>query len=324
MTPSKTNLVPVVSHCVEPDSRSSRKGFTLIELLVVIAIIGIVIGLLLPAIQKVRSAANLTLCRNNLKQIGLALVNYHDENTRFPALDFAYVSGYTPGSDTSNDWLTDGYPYKIRGYIEQQAAGQPNVLRTYVCPSDPRSGSGMSTLAPEGLCWYPSTSSTDMAEPVANGFGASDKYDGVIVGDTRMLVNGAWQYVPPAHVTMESITDGTSNTIMVAERPPSSDTDFGWWSWGYSDTTVTAQHNFANSTPVSGCPTPGIFQPGSLANRCSFNAPWSFHDNGANFLFADGHVSFLDYSTATTMTGSGNSILQALCTRNGGEVIPSF
>jgi prepilin-type processing-associated H-X9-DG protein len=157
-------------------------------------------------------------------------------------------------------------------------------------------------------------------EPVANGFGASDSYDGVIVGDTRTQVNGGWQYAPPAHVTFTSITDGASNTITIAERPPSSDTNFGWWAWGFADTTVAAQRNHANSAVIGGCPTPAIFKAGSLNDPCSFNAPWSFHVGGAHFLFADGHVSFLTYDVATTQTSSGNSLLQALCTRSGGEV----
>jgi prepilin-type N-terminal cleavage/methylation domain-containing protein/prepilin-type processing-associated H-X9-DG protein len=299
-----------------------RRGFTLIELLVVIAIIAVLIGLLLPAVQKVRAAAALTQCKNNLKQIGLALHNYHDQYLRFPALDFAYTAGYTPGADTSNDWDGDGYPARIRAFIEQANTGQSSAIKTYVCPSDPRGG--ISTLAPEGLTWYPSTSSVDVVGGFANGLGASDAYDGVIVGDTRMQVSGGWQYVPPARVTLTTINDGSSNTIMVAERPPSSDTNWGWWAWGYTDTTVTAQRNLANSTPVGGCPVPAIFKQGSLTDPCSFNAPWSFHTGGANFLFADGHVSFLNYSVATTTTGSGNSLLQALCTRSGGEVLPSF
>jgi prepilin-type processing-associated H-X9-DG protein len=163
----------------------------------------------------------------------------------------------------------------------------------------------------------------DVAGGFANGFGASDAYDGVIVGDGRMATANGWQYVPPARVTIDAVKDGTSSTIMVAERPPSSDTNFGWWAWGYSDTTVTAQRNLANSTPIRGCPVPAIFKPGSLSDPCSFNAPWSFHDGGANFLFADGHVVLLNYSAATTMTASGSTLLQALCTRNGGEVVAS-
>jgi prepilin-type N-terminal cleavage/methylation domain-containing protein/prepilin-type processing-associated H-X9-DG protein len=302
--------------------RIRHRGFTLIELLVVIAIIAILIGLLLPAVQKVRAAAANTQCKNNLKQIGLALNNYHDSYNRFPALEYPYTAGFTPGADTSNDWLGDGYPSRIKAFVEQQNAGQPTSIKVYFCPSDPRNG--VSTLAPEGLLSYPSTSSADVAEGVANGFGASDNYDGVIVGDTRIMVNGGWQYVPPAHVTFTTIMDGASNTIMVAERPPSSDTNFGWWSWGFSDTTVAAQRNLAFGSPITGCPTPAIFKPGSLNNPCSFNAPWSFHDGGANFLFTDGHVSFLNYSVATTKTSAGNSILQALCTRSGGEVAGDY
>jgi prepilin-type processing-associated H-X9-DG protein len=84
---------------------------------------------------------------------------------------------------------------------------------------------------------------------------------------------------------------------------------------------VVAQRNLAASSPIGGCPTPAIFKQGNLNNPCSFNAPWSFHTGGAHFLFADGHVRFLTFDVATTQTAPGTSVLQALCTRSGGEVL---
>jgi prepilin-type N-terminal cleavage/methylation domain-containing protein/prepilin-type processing-associated H-X9-DG protein len=296
-----------------------RRGFTLIEFLVVIAIIAVLIGLLLPAVQKAREAANRMSCQNNLKQIGLALHGYHDTYGRFPALDFAYANGYyLKGADTSNDWDFDGYPWRVKPYLEQQNATIGSVIASYFCPSDPRNA--LSSFG-EGLTSYPSTCSTDVAGPYRNGFGASDNYDGIIVGDTYRNTASGWQYVPPARITTESITDGTSNTIMVCERPPRSDSDFGWWAWGYLDTTTPVQRNLAADLAVPGCPLPAIFKKGSLADPCSFNAPWSFHDGGANSLFSDGHVAFFDYAVATTMTTSGNSLLQALSSRAGGEIV---
>jgi prepilin-type N-terminal cleavage/methylation domain-containing protein/prepilin-type processing-associated H-X9-DG protein len=296
-----------------------RRGFTLIELLVVIAIIAVLIGLLLPAVQKVREAAARSQCQNNMKQIGLALLQYHDDYLQFPALDFAYSVGYTPGSDTSNDWAGDGYPYRIRAFMEQPNAGRPTAIKSYFCPSDPRPP--VNGAYQQGLLSYPSTSSSDITGPVANGRNGTDRYDGVIVGDTRQMTAGGWQYVPPARVTVSTITDGTSNTIMVCERPPTADSFFGWWAWGFQDTTTPVQRNIGSALAIGGCPVPAVFKRGSLEDPCSFNAPWSFHPGGASFLFSDGHVVFLDYSVATTMTASGNSILQALSTRSGGEVL---
>src|SRR5262249_34967361 len=128
-------------------------------------------------------------------------------------------------------------------------------------------------------------------------------------------------YNAPAPVKIVGITDGASNTIMVGERPPGGDLTWGWWAWGARDTTMPVQLNITAALPNGNCPVPAIFKAGNLNDPCSVHAPWSFHSGGAHFLFADGHVAFLNYSVGTTMTTSGNSVLQALATRAGGEVV---
>jgi prepilin-type processing-associated H-X9-DG protein len=272
---------------------------------VVIAIIAILIGLLLPAVQKVRFAAASASCKNNLKQIGLALNNYHDSQNRFPFLNY-------PLSQTSQQH--DGYLWQIKPYLEQQAAVDGSNPKILLCPLNPKSFVADPSAGQFGLTSYPSTSSKDM-----NAAYGDDAYDGVIVGGT--WVNGGATYRPPARVTMLGIFDGASNTIMVGERPPSANDVWGWWAWGSLDTTMPVQRNIAAGLPMGGCPVPAIFKEGSQNDPCSFNAPWSFHTGGSHFLFADGHVAFLNYAAGTSKSSGGNSVLQALATRGGDEAV---
>jgi prepilin-type processing-associated H-X9-DG protein len=189
-----------------------------------------------------------------------------------------------------------------------------------MCPSDPRYNQLItSSGSAEGPISYPSTSSTDILN---DPFG-DDAYDGVIVGVTYTN-NGLVGPVPPVRVTMNTIPDGTSNTIMVGERPWSGDLLWGWWAWGSMDTTAPVVRNYAAGFPEQGCPAPAIFKPGKISDPCSFNSVWSPHQGGAQFLFTDGHVAFINYSAGTTMTASGNTLIQALCTRAGGEVVTTF
>ena len=194
------------------DRRRGRPAFTLIELLVVIAIIAILLGLLLPAVQKVREAASRTKCTNNLKQLGLAIHNYHDVKNRLPA------SGVEPDPrSTSNPPAIIGFPQWMRTlfpYIEMSVNfDETREINFFTCPSDPRgsveflSGGGFNTAY--GCTWYVPLD--------RNGYGDDM---GVIV--SNYYYQGAnFGEPPPRTFRITDITDGTSSTAMLAERPPS-------------------------------------------------------------------------------------------------------
>lgn len=298
-------------------ARFARRGFTLIEILVVIAIIAILIGLLLPAVQKVREAAARAKCINNLKQLGIALHTYHDLNQRLP---HAYNEYWNFREPTDSPLPPDPLPHKswatlILPQIEQQnlvsigvSTAQQRAVSIYTCPSDPRrnfiSDGGhykhignqfglTSYLAVEGSGYLRGPSKTNLNLE----FGGPK--DGILYRSSA--------------TTMVSITDGTSNTVMVGERPPSpeKDQDWGWWAWSAYDSAL-AVVDYRNIIAPE-CPKPSTYGPGEFNNRCHAQHFWSPHPGGANWLFGDGSVRFLNYSAAT--------ILPALSTRAGNEVI---
>jgi prepilin-type N-terminal cleavage/methylation domain-containing protein len=267
-----------------------RKAFTLIELLVVIAIIAILIGLLLPAVQKVREAASRTKCANNLKQIAIACHNFHDVNGHLPPGVLTLAGRGVP--DDSWAWGT-----LILPYIEQQnlynsfgvILNPPNKapkinameqipLSVYRCPSDVN-GNGLNV-------YYDNRA---ISNYVCNRavFGPAD---GVVGGKSGT----------PFNMTLVGITDGTSNTIMIGERD-SYWTFAGTWiakAYGYDDSTACFE-----GRPGQGMSRPyrvgGPFPPPANTHVFSYNArlEWSStHTNVVGFAFCDASIHFIPTS----------------------------
>lgn len=289
-----------------------RGGFTLIELLVVIAIIGVLVGLLLPAVQKVRSSAARISCTNNLKQIGLALHNYYDVNGSLPP-------GITPplkGEPFPHmGWLT-----RVLPYVEQQPLWNLTLTAYEERPFNPYELPHYGFMTPIKLFSCPSDGRADGIHSTHNGFRvALTDYLGVD-GTNFQTFDGVLYWA--SRVRLTDITDGTSNTLMVGERPPSPDFWYGWWyaaegqvNSGSGDTVLGSRElRVPDDQYTPGCPSgPYHFVRGNLNNSCDTFHFWSLHTGGANFLFCDGSVQYLSYAF--------DSILPALSTRAGGEAV---
>jgi prepilin-type N-terminal cleavage/methylation domain-containing protein/prepilin-type processing-associated H-X9-DG protein len=321
----------------------SRRGFTLIELLVVIAIIAILIGLLVPAVQKVREAASRTQCVNNLKQIGLACHNYHDVNKKLPP---AVISTLSPRTQTQAKlvWWYASWMARILPYVEQNPLGQGiqgEYNRIYypwgfAATGNNRPHQGLGTEEPLFKC--PSEIRSLVAPSIdLGGFSAPVAFTTYLANSgTNSRTRDGVIYDSSA-VKLISITDGTSNTILVGERPPSADLNFGWWyaGAGFYDAAVGTQVGVGDVVlgarevyyaadsgdsvggPGMACATTFVnFQPGDIIQPCHQVHFWSYHPGGSNFCFSDGSVRFLSYSV--------DPMMPALVTRAGGETIGSL
>jgi prepilin-type N-terminal cleavage/methylation domain-containing protein/prepilin-type processing-associated H-X9-DG protein len=308
--------------------RTSRSAFTLIELLVVIAIIAILIALLVPAVQKVRESAARTQCQNNLKQLGLALQNFHDSQKTLPASGWNKAGPGNPAGK-AHGWRTLIMPYveqtslqKIVDFNQHWWEEPPNqtaaayAVPFYVCPSTPTPP--QVTFAP---AQPPRPAMTFTKPPSPTDYeaimGVQATVDPVLYA--TQPINRSAMHRNSA-ITLIQIQDGTSNTILIVEcagRPqvyrarvvqPGVVNNQGI---GWADSEGPFSLDGSNSDGSLQGLGP-IVTPRAM-NATNENEPYSFHTGGCNFLFADGHVQYLSESIPLLT-------FAALCTRSAGEV----
>jgi prepilin-type N-terminal cleavage/methylation domain-containing protein len=344
-------------------ARGREPGFTLIELLVVIAIIAILIGLLLPAVQKVRDAAARAQCQNNLKQIALAVHNYHDTIGKFPAGNW-----YKQGPPSNNYDYYDTWTISILSYVEQDPIyrlwnNQPNTIpdsaspsmatlrqslvKVYNCPADPNSfavltpasGTSSGNGYPIPICMpsnYRAVSGkTYGGKSNTNDTGGDANWDDAGGSPSQvaylMSFNAGWRgimHAVDAKVNMQpnrmdDIKDGTSNTLMIGEYATKT-TPSRRTFWAYAYTSY-------NQSSVT------IGQTRTLIpdfNLCSVTPPttngsnqckraWGSFHAAGTLNFAMGDGSVRSITTNIDMS-TQNSVFPALASINGGEVLPPF
>ena len=295
----------------------TRQAFTLIELLVVIAIIAVLMGLLLPAVQRVRESASRTECRNNMKQIGLALHSYHDRQGSFPPGYRTTVA--IDGTEMGPGW---GWAYFLLPDLEQSSLdSRINVTRSI---ADPVNADARMTRLKVFIC--PSDERRDtFTVPDKNGQSIVDvahaNYVGMF-GTQEITANpdiGNGIFYRNSRTRFADINDGTSNTVAVGER--SLNLAYATWTGAVPGGVVPPRPK----TPY-GPECAGVLVLGHTGEGAEGHTPnksinhvddfWSRHPQGVNFLFADGSVR----NIGDNIQGR---IWEALGTRAGGEAIGS-
>jgi prepilin-type N-terminal cleavage/methylation domain-containing protein len=316
--------------------RPKAAAFTLVELLVVIAIIGILVSLLLPAVQSAREAARRMQCSNNIRQLGLALHNYHTSHSVFPAAQYIQIDSVNSGSPTPDGWVRWSWFQAVLPYVEQQAMAdiyaahlskartgsfsytdlpqKTAIAPTFMCPSDPANPkihNGSTAANAQGFHGnYVLDAGNDYFN--AGGFANSAKLNGVF-------------YVG-AHTRIDDIKDGTTNTLLASEIVLVRDGAIGsgqedirgryhnvahagaLFSTKYSpNTTQPDRHNYCINT-VKQAPCTATGTDVIVSAR-------SYHPGGVVVALGDASVKFISDSIDST-------VYAALGTRAGGEVVP--
>jgi prepilin-type N-terminal cleavage/methylation domain-containing protein len=316
--------------------REKRRAFTLIELLVVIAIIAILIALLLPAVQQAREAARRTQCKNNMKQIGLALHNYESTSTCFPL-------GSNAAWDRIPNWRLQIFPYleqanlyarmdfnlSFSGLVSNAntTALSNNKIASYICPSsplDPNADSSVGTTYNNNLrTQIPMYVGISGATPDIAGrtVGSASNYGGFYTNNGMLLHN--------QQTRIRDAVDGTSNVMMVAEqsgRVGTRDMRAGYYG-GYTGTTFGAP---VSATVPNGADswstglTSVQYRINSPTMAAGSDNPWdantvinSFHIGGIHGLLGDGSVRFISDNVDM-------GILRNLCSREDGVPLGEF
>jgi len=313
------------------------QAFTLVELLVVIAIIGILIALLLPAVQAAREAARRMSCSNNLHQIGIAIHNYHDTQSCFPAgqiagiyncTNFGWAALTLPYIEQSNlgallnfnTTILDGADANGVG-VDGNAKLAATPIPPFLCPTDPdrkmlRCEDWWTTGAEYGVAYerFPAHYSGVCSEtitPQGIAAGGNGRF-GTIVGANRDW--NTWQNDPAPRIGFQSITDGTSNTMVITESASYETIDpkvYGNGQW------ISGSNIFRKSTaPINYRPKCEHFNTSTpwLCEKCSayMHEMRSWHTSGAYGLYGDASVHFLSETTDIMILGY-------LCNRQDGQ-----